>query len=188
MPALLKEITNTDKEVKVIAKDSIVELVIGKRNIQQMNTITMKSLISILHPATDRDLSGTMVTVTASNDFGPSLPLISQLVKVSPDSPIAHVVRQGDKKVTGTIELLDYEESSETSGKLPKRFKNAAPEVAKTQTRVFAQIDKKTYEGTIDNEGNFVIEIPEQKEGTTIRLWGTNKAGRGPLVRIVVEK
>lgn len=190
MPALLKEITNTDKEVKVIAaKDSIVELVIGKKKYTTDEYYYDEESDQYIYTlATDRDLSGTMVTVTASNDFGPSLPLISQLVKVSPDSPIAHVVRQGDKKVTGTIELLDYEESSETSGKLPKRFKNAAPEVAKTQTRVFAQIDKKTYEGTIDNEGNFVIEIPEQKEGTTIRLWGTNKAGRGPLVRIVVEK
>ena len=66
-----------------------------------MNTITMKSLISIFTPSNRWDLSGTMVTVTASNDFGPSLPLISQLVKVSPDSPIAHVVRQGDKKLQG---------------------------------------------------------------------------------------
>ncbi|HKL98681.1 MAG TPA: hypothetical protein VJZ06_02080, partial [Mobilitalea sp.] len=49
-----------------------------------------------------------------------------------------------------------------------------------------ASIDKKTYEGTIDDEGNFTIKIPAKNAGTAIKLWGTNKAGRGPLIKVVV--
>ena len=70
MPALLKEI-NTDKEVKVIAaKDSIVELVIGKKKYTTDEYYYDEESDQYIYTlATDRDLSGTMVTVTASNDF-----------------------------------------------------------------------------------------------------------------------
>lgn len=194
MPTLLNEITNTDKEVKVVAiKDCEIELIIGKKkyttNEYYYDEISDQYIYTLV---TDRDLSGTVVEVFASNESGTSDPLISQLVKASPDSPTTNPVLAGDKTITGTIELIDYvvpqEEGAETEVKLPKEFKNAPSEVAKTQTRVYAQIGNKTQKGSIDNEGNFTIEIPAQMEGTSIKLWGTNKAGRGPLVKIVVGK
>jgi 2',3'-cyclic-nucleotide 2'-phosphodiesterase/3'-nucleotidase len=73
-----------------------------------------------------------------------------------------------------------------TAASTPETIKSIPEKVAATQTQVFAQIGKKTYEGTIDNKGNFTITIPKQKAGTAIKLWGTNKAGRGPLVTIKV--
>ncbi|NLO09970.1 MAG: hypothetical protein GX129_08925 [Clostridiales bacterium] len=194
MPMLLNEISNTDKVVKVISiKDCEIALTIGKKLYTTREYVYDEANDQYIYTlATDRDLSGTRVTVTASNDSGTSDALVTQLVKASPDSPTVNTVYEGDKTIKGTIELLDYviaqEEGTETEVKLPKEFKNAASEVAKTQTRVYAQIGTKTYKGTIDNKGNFTIDIPEQAEGTPIRLWGTNKAGRGPLVKIVVIK
>lgn len=191
-PVLLNEITNTDKEVKVIAtKDCEITLTIGKKTYTtDKYQYDEKADQYIYTFATDRDLSGTSVTVTATNESGTSDPLVSKIVKVSPDAPKVNPIAAGDKVITGTIELLDYVASQEEDSdiKLPKEFENAPANVAKTQTRVYAQIGNKTYKGTIDNDGGFAIEIPEQKEGTTIRLWGTNKAGRGPLIRVKVTK
>jgi len=190
-PALLNEIANTDKEVKVIAaKDCTVTLTIGKKTYNtdkyQYDEASGNYIYTL---EIDRDLSGTAVTVTASNEAGTSDPLKSAVVKAAPDAPAVDPIRKGDNKITGTIELLDYVSSSgESSEDIPKEFKDAALNVAKTQTRVYAQIGDKTYKGTMDNDGKFVIEIPAQKEGTAIKLWGTNKAGRGPLVKVKVSK
>ena len=60
--------------------------------------------------------------------------------------------------------------------------------VVQTQTRIFAQIGKKIYEGKINNNGEFKIKIPKQKAGTKIYVWGSNKSGRGPLEKVTVEK
>lgn len=198
MPELLKEVTNTDKEVKVIAiKDSEVTLIIGKKTYKtsdyEYDEITGEYLYTF---ATDRELSGTSVTVIASNDSGKSDPLVSQIIKVSPDSPKVDTIYKDDQVITGSIELLDYipflEENSDSDekeeAKLPKEFKKAAVEVAKTQTKVYAQIGDKKYKATIDNNGEFTIEIPAQLEGTAVKLWGTNKAGRGPLIKVLVTK
>jgi 2',3'-cyclic-nucleotide 2'-phosphodiesterase/3'-nucleotidase len=193
-PSLLNQITNTDKVVKVVAaKDCKITLTIGKKTYTTKKYQYDKATDQYIYTLkTDRDLSGTKVTVTASNESGTSDPLVSKLVKVAPDSPKVNPILAGDKVITGTIELLDYvdpqKDNSKKEEKLPKEFKNAPSKVAKTQTRVYAQIGKKTYEGTIDNKGKFVIEIPKQKKGTAIKIWGTNKAGRGPLVKVLVTK
>ena len=194
MPELLNEITNTDKVAKVVAiKDSEITLTIGKKTYitdsYEYDEVTGNYIYTL---AIDRDLSGTSVTITASNESGTSDPLVTKLVKVSPDAPSVNKVNEGDKVITGSIELLDFliaqEDGAETEEKLPKEFKDAPAEVAKTQTRVYAQIGSKKYKGTIDNNGKFSIDIPKQKAGITIKLWGTNKAGRGPLVKIQVTQ
>ncbi|NLJ95818.1 MAG: hypothetical protein GX321_01580 [Clostridiales bacterium] len=196
MPMLLNEITNTDKEVKVLAiKDCEVTLIIGKKTYKTTEFEYDETIGAYVYTfATDRDQSGTSVTVLASNDSGTSDPYVSQLIKVSPDSPKVNPIYEKDEVITGTIELLDYNppleerDEEEEEVKTPKEFKNAPSKVAKTQTRVYAQIGSKKYKGTIDNKGKFTIEIPAQQEGTAIKLWGTNKAGRGPLIKVIVNK
>ncbi len=282
MPVLLRDVTNTDKQVQVAAdKDCEVILTIGSKTystkVYQKDEGKNRYVYTF---EIDRDVSGTEVTVKATNEAGTSEILTSSIIKVAPDAPVVNAVKAGDKKITGTIELLDYtapeavapvthtptgEETapsvtpaptgeeiapsvtpaptedetdsevsaeepkkgttvesiqpkagkepeeqqkeadtpSDTSAKegtsvessqsktdtsLPETLRNAPKKVATTQTRIFAQIGKKTYEGTIDNDGNFVIKIPKQKAGTAIKLWETNKAGRGPLVKVVVVK
>ena len=89
--------------------------------------------------ATDRDVSGTVVKVTASNQVGTSDPLITELVKVSPDPPKVNKVYEGDTIITGSIELLDYvipqEEGNEITEEVPKEFEDAVSEVAERRPR-----------------------------------------------------
>jgi 2',3'-cyclic-nucleotide 2'-phosphodiesterase/3'-nucleotidase len=192
-PNLLKDITNTDKTVYVVAsKDVEITLLVGNKryttNEYYFDQTTNQYIYSL---KTDRDLSGTTVVVTASNESGTSDPLVTMLVKASPDSPMVNQVYEGDEVITGSIELLDYidpeTDADEISSEVAKEFKNAAAEVARTQTKVYAQIGSKKYKATIDNNGDFTINIPKQEEGTPIKLWGVNKAGRGPLVKIIVK-
>ncbi len=232
MPMLLKDITNTDKLVQVVAdKDCEIILTIGSKSYTTKKYTEDKANNRYVYSLdTDRDKSGTPVTVTAANSAGTSEKLISAIIKTAPDSPVVKPVKAGDAEIRGTIELLDYIAPAVTpdaEGKenipagtdvpketdppgtgttvnaqtgektanpqvieeaIPETLKNAPKKVATTQTRVFAQIGNKTYEGTIDKDGNFTIKVPKQKAGTAIKLWGTNKAGRGPLVKVVVAK
>lgn len=194
MPTLLNDISNTDKIAKVVAlKDCEVLLTIGNKKYIATEYYFDEELGQYIYRIpTDRDLSGSVVIVTASNASGTSDPYTSQIVKASPDAPKVNSIYTDTKVIKGSIELLDYipaiVEGSETEEKTPKEFKNAPSNVAMTQTRVYAQIGKKAYKGTIDNNGDFTINIPQQTEGTAIKLWGTNKAGRGPLIKVVVTK
>lgn len=194
IPVLVQEITNTDKKVQIRAKkDSEVTLTIGSKTYtSKVYKEDSKTGDGIYTFEIDREVSGTQVIVKASNESGVSDVLTSQIIKVAPDQPTVKQVKAGSKTIKGTIELLDYQapgqEGTETKEEIPKEFKDAAPKVAKTQTRVFAQIGSKTYEGTIDDKGNFTIKIPAQKAGTQISVWGTNKAGRGPLIKVAVVK
>lgn len=197
MPVLVKEITNADKKVQIRAKkDSEVSLTIGsKQYTSKVYKADKETGDGIYTFEIDREVSGTTVTVKVSNVTGVSDILTSQVMKVAPDQPKVKQIKAGSKTIKGTIELLDYKEpvpegaEAETKEEvIPEQFKKASPKVAKTQTRVFAQIGNKTYEGTIDDKGAFSIKIPAQKEGTKISVWGTNKAGRGPLIKVAVVK
>lgn len=193
-PSLLNEIANTDKVAKVIAeKACTITLTIGDKVYTATEYQYDETLKKYIYTLTiDREVSETEVSVTASNAAGTSDPYTSKIIKTAPDAPNVNPIVAGDTKITGTIELIDYatpeQEDVETEETIPQEFKNAPGNVAKTQTTVYAQIGDKTYKGTIDNDGNFTIEIPKQKEGTTIKVWGTNKAGRGPLVSVKVTK
>ena len=63
--------------------------------------------------------------------------MITQLVKVSPDPPTVNTVYEGDKIISGSIELLGDD--------------------ADTQTKVYAQIGSKTYKGTVEGNGDFPL-------------------------------
>lgn len=194
MPSLVKEVTNTDKLVEVIAdQDCEVTLKIGKKTYTskdyQYDEMNNRYIYAI---TIDRELSGASLTLKATNVSGTSDVFTSSIGKVAPESPVVNTVKAGAKKITGKVELLDYVTPTDdlaTEGnevKVPEVFKGAPAKVAQTQTRIYAQIGKKTYEGKIDKKGNFVIVTPELKAGSTVKIWGTNKAGRGPLTAIKV--
>ena len=165
-PILVKEVTNTDKQVLVIAnKDCEITLKIGKKTyVTSEYTYEEENDRYIYTLEIDREISGTEMNITATNVTGTSDPLTANFVKAAPDQPQVNTIAAGAKKITGKVELLDNE------------------------TKIFAQIGKKTYEGTMNKKGNFEIEIPKAKAGDKIKVWGTNKAGRGPLIQVVVEK
>lgn len=164
-PTLVKEISNTDKKVQVIAgQDLVINLRIGAKTYETAKYMYDEVNDQYIYTfATDRDVSGTEVVVTATNAGGTSDPYTSKLVKAAPDQPKVNKIVAGDKTISGTVDVLD------------------------DKTTVVAQIGKKTYKGSVDKKGKFAIEIPKQKKGTDIKIWGTNKAGRGPLIKVTVE-
>lgn len=194
-PSLVKNINNSDKTVQVIAKkNSEVKLTIGSKSYTSKEYEFDEETGNYIYTVTiDRNVSKTAVTIIATNESGSSDPFTTTIKKAAPDQPKVNTVKAGSKKITGKIELINYispEQSASTTEEteeIPKIFKNAPSKVAKTQTRVFAQIGKKVYEGTIDNKGNFTITIPKLSTGTKIYVWGYNKAGRGPLIKVLAQ-
>jgi 2',3'-cyclic-nucleotide 2'-phosphodiesterase / 3'-nucleotidase / 5'-nucleotidase len=197
MPILVKEISNTDKTAQIIAKKgSEVVLTIGtKEYTADVSEYDAENNRYIYTFQIDRSPSGTMIKAIARNMVGTSDTLTTAVTKAAPDQPKVDEVKSGATKITGKIELLDYtapvenkaEEKANKEEEIPERFKDAPEKVAKTQTRIYAQIGKKYYEGSITNSGKFTIKIPKQKSGTEIILFGMNKAGRGPLVKVKVK-
>lgn len=166
MPTLVKEVTNSDKQVQVIAnKECEILLTIGKKSYTTTEYVYDEENKRYIYTLDiDRDVSGTELRVTATNVTGTSDALTSQIVKAAPDQPKVNKIVAGDKKITGKIEVLD------------------------NKTKVYAQIGSKKYEGKVDKKGNFEIEIPKAKANDKIKVWGTNKAGRGPLIAVTVKK
>ncbi len=201
MPTLVKEITNTDKKVQFVAKKgSEIILTIGETEYRattpEYDDVNNRYLYTI---EIDRIASGTVVKAIATNAAGTSETMTSVVVKTAPDQPKVNDVKAGATKITGKVELLDYvvptkTETADSSNtgvekeeEIPERFKDAPEKVAKTQTRIYAQIGKKYYEGEITNTGKFTIKIPAQKAGTEIILFAMNKAGKGPQIKVSVK-
>jgi 2',3'-cyclic-nucleotide 2'-phosphodiesterase/3'-nucleotidase len=170
MPELTKEISNSDKLVQIIAeKDCVVNLTIGTKTYVSSKYVYEEASGKYIYSfETDRAISGTVIKVTATNAAGTSEELISSIIKTAPDQPQVNEVKAGEKVITGKVELLG--------------------DIENTQTRIFAKIGKKTYEGVVDHQGNYSIKIPSQVGGSVIKVWGTNKAGRGPLISVIVTK
>lgn len=164
-PMLVKEISNTDKKVQVIAgQDLLINLRIGTKTYETSEYVYDEANEQYIYTfATDRDVSGTEVVVTATNAGGTSVPYTSKIVKTAPDQPKVNKIVAGSKTISGTVDVLD------------------------DKTTIVAQIGTKTYKGSVDKKGKFTIEIPKQKKGTHIKIWGSNKAGRGPLIKVTVE-
>lgn len=166
VPALLKEVTNADKKVQVIAnKECEVKLTIGKKSYTTTEYVYDEANKRYIYTLEiDRAVSDTKLTVTASNATGTSEAFTSKIVKAAPDQPKVNAIKAGAKKITGKVEVLDK------------------------KTKVYAQIGKETYEGKVDKKGDFEIDIPKANAGDKIKVWGNNKAGRGPLITVTVKK
>ena len=195
IPVLLKEVTNSDSQIKVAAdKGCEIILNLGSETYtatQYQYDETNKQYIYTIE--INRVVSGVKGKLVSKNELGESDILKTKVVKAAPDSPIVNTVKAGEKKITGTIELFDYiaegtgENTEDAGDKIADRFLDASEKVAQTQTRVIAQIGIKLYEGTISDDGKFTIKVPAQEKGTKIQVWGVNKGGKGPLSEITVE-
>ncbi len=192
-PVLVKEITNSDQKVQLAAKkDSEIELTVGsavyKTKTYEYDEVNNRYLYTF---TIERAASGTEVKATASNAMGTSKAVVSKVKKAAPDQPTVKEIKKGDTLITGKVQLLDYtvpeDEAASNEETAADIFKDAPEKVAKTQTRVFAQIGNKFYEGKINDKGEYSIEIPAQKAKTEIGIWAMNKAGRGPQVKVKVK-
>ncbi len=192
-PVFVKRITNTDKQLQVASKkDCNIVVKIGSKTYASKQYKQDKENNQFIYTVNiNRTISDSEVKITSTNQAGTSDELVLYVVKVAPDQPIVDAVKVGDTTITGKVELYEYIPEEGTAEKkvdkaTAKRFKNAPKKVAKTQTRIFAQIGSKVYEGSIDNKGEFKIEISAPEKGTDIFIWGSNKAGRGPLIKVTV--
>lgn len=187
-PVFVKRVTNTDKQLQVASKkDCEITVKIGSKSYSSKKNEYDKEKDQYIYTVDiNRSVSDSEVKITSTNQAGTSEELVIYVVKVAPDQPEVAAVKAGDTVISGKVELYDYTPEKGTEKKTPKQFKNAPTKVAKTQTRVFAQIGDQVYEGSITNTGKFKIEIPAQQTGTEIRVWGSNKGGRGPLVKVSV--
>lgn len=190
-PVLIKKITNTDKQVQVASKkDCNIEVKIGAKTYSSTEYVYDKEKDRYVYTVNiNRSVSASEVKITSTNLAGTSKELVSYIEKVAPDQPKVASIKAGDTVITGKVELYDYTpEGGNKKTATPKIFKNAPKKVAQTQTRIFAQIGSKEYEGSINDKGEFSIEIPAQKAGTVVSVWGTNKAGRGPMTKVTVAE
>ncbi len=192
-PVFIRRITNTDKQILVASKKdcNIVVKIGSKTYSSKQYEYDKKKDIYIYTVNINRTASDSEVKITSANQAGTSEELVLYVVKVAPDQPTVDAVKAGSTMITGKVELTDYTpEEGATEKKADKEtlkhFKNAPQKVAKTQTRIFAQIGDQIYEGSINNKGEYKMEIPALVVGTDIFIWGSNKAGRGPQIKVTV--
>ena len=165
-PYIVTEITNNTKIVYVVTdKKSEVTVQIGAKKYITSKYAYDKELGAYVYALdTVRTNSGTQVKIYAANSIGKSPVFKSKIIKVAPDSPKVVEIFMDSTKIKGTID------------------------VEQTNTKVYAKIGKKTYEGVINKDGNYTIKISKQKIGTIIYVWGSSNGDRGPLSIIKVQK
>lgn len=170
-PILVEDINNSKKEVYVIADEaSLVTVEIGKKSYKSSDYVYNKELDAYVYTVNiGRANSGTKVTIYASNSAGKSEVLESKVIKLAPDAPDVSEINTSTTIIKGSIELL--------SDKVE-------------DTKVYAKIGSKTYEGNVESDGTFEIKIKKQKANVNITIWGSHKEDRGPLtsVKVVKEK
>lgn len=175
-----EEIRNTTTTVKVHSEEKCtVTVQVGSTKYTSSkaayNSEEDMYLYEIEIPKTN---GGTKVKIYAKNSAGTSKALTETIVQSAPNTPSTTTVKEGDKKITGTVSLILPEEDSDTE-----------PTVNNTGTKVYAKIGGKTYEGKIKKDGSFTIQIPEQKKGAVITIWASNdRGGNGPKKVIKVAK
>ena len=168
-PYVLEPINNSQKVVYVVTdEDCEVTVKIGKTAYTSKKYEYNEELNSYVYEVeVGRSNSSTITKVYAKNSAGFSTVLKGEVVKLAPDSPTMNKVTDTDKEITGIIDLLGDKGEN---------------------TKVYAKVGTKTYAGTIDDKGNFTINIKKQKVSTKIYVWGEHDGNRGPLTQIVVVK
>lgn len=170
-PILVENINNSKKEVYVISDEaSLVTIEIGKKSYKSTDYTYNQELDAYVYTVIiGRANSGTDVSIYTSNSAGKSEVLETKVEKLAPDAPEVSEINTSTTLIKGSIELLS--------------------EMVE-DTKVYAKIGSKTYEGKVESDGTFEIKIKKQKEKVSITVWGTHKENRGPLttVKVVKEK
>jgi hypothetical protein len=172
-PELSKSrITNASKVLDIITdKDSTVTVKVGDKKYTTSKYYYDSTLDAYVYSVTITKVnSGTDIKIYASNKAGTSSVYQTSVVKTAPNTPKVNPVIEGDKDITGTVDIVPITDSDEEQ-----------------VTKVYAQIGKKIYVGKVGKTGKIKINIPAQKKGTKIYIWGENNSGRGPTKVITVK-
>jgi 2',3'-cyclic-nucleotide 2'-phosphodiesterase/3'-nucleotidase len=120
--------------------------------------------------------SGKKLSVYAKNSAGKSPVAETTIVEKAPNKPQVDTVTTTTTKITGSVHLI-----------LPLGTEDEEATVKNTGTKVYAKIGSKTYTAKVTDDGEFTIEIPKQKKGTKITVWGVNENGTGPKKSVTVK-
>lgn len=160
----------------------------------------------------DKTNSDTPVKIYATNSAGESPESRTTVLEWAPNAPIVSEVNDKSTYVKGMMNLVDIEsvlesrtEVLESEGDETDTDTEAGitedsqaadsfveeeleQEVDTTHT-VVVKVGGKTYEGTVKKDGSFKVKIPKQKVNKTIKVYGENYFGNGPVTTVkVVEK
>ena len=165
-PILEDEITNGTKMVIVYTDvEAAVVATIGSKKYECTeyfyNDLEQMYQFNLKIPQT---ASGKTVKIYAYNAAGKSKTLSIKVQKLVPDEPTVNQIDTATKTIKGKTELA-------------------------SDTKIFAKIGSKVYNGKVKSNGSFTINIPKQMKNTKITIWAANKAGKGLTVSSkVVEK
>ncbi|WP_098932421.1 Ig-like domain-containing protein [Bacillus sp. AFS031507] len=95
--------------------------------------------------------SGTVLSVTATDAGGTSLPKTLQVTRIAPNIPVVNAVNNKSAWVTGKTEKYAI---------------------------MTVQIGSKYYNGKADSVGNFKVSIPIQNSGTSLKITAKDAAGK----------
>ncbi|WP_029503271.1 Ig-like domain-containing protein [Lachnoclostridium phytofermentans] len=176
VPKLITKLTNTNKTMKVVTnQDCMLYALVGNTLYESKQGKYSEKQKGYVHSfSIDKVDSGTIVTFNAMNLTTMSDPLVVTVEKYAPDMPKVKNLSSGMEIIEGKVDIF-----------LLDSVENVT--VKNSKTKVFAKINNVNYQGTISEDGTFSIKVPKLVAGETVKVYGYNKNGYGPIQTIIVQ-
>lgn len=176
VPKLISRLTNTNKTIRVVTnQDCMLYALVGNTLYESKQGKYSESQKGYVHSfAIDKVNSGTVVTFNAINLTTMSDPLVVTVEKYAPDIPKVSSLTSGMEVIKGKIDVFMLDSAENVT-------------VKNSKTRVFAKINDVIYQGVITKDGTFTIKIPKLSVGDTVKIYGYNMNGYGPIETVVIR-
>lgn len=175
----MQTVSNYSTKVKVFSEEKCksATITVGKTKY----TITKKTYVASkkmyrYQRKIERTNSGVKVNAYLTNVKGNSPVLKTNKTEVVPDTPKVNKMKAGQKKITGHVDVVGDGTPEEGAT------------VENTKTKVFAVINGKKYNASIDFEGNYTIKLKNKLiSGTKVIMKARNKKGMGIKKKYVIK-
>ncbi|WP_312372067.1 Ig-like domain-containing protein [Lachnoclostridium sp.] len=175
VPKLISKLTNTNKTIQVVTnQDCTLNVLVGNTLYESKKGKYSEKQKGYVHKiSVDKVNSGTVVSMNAINLTTVSDPLVVKVEKYAPDIPSVKSLSSGNEMINGKIEVFSQETIENVT-------------VKNTKTKVFAKVNNVNYQGIISEDGSFSIKVPKLVSGDTVKIYGYNKNGYGPIQTVVI--
>jgi 2',3'-cyclic-nucleotide 2'-phosphodiesterase/3'-nucleotidase len=175
VPKLISKLTNTNKTMQVVTnQDCTLNVLVGNTlYVSKKGKYSEKQKGYVHNVSIEKVNSGTVVTLNAMNETTMSDPLVVKVERYAPNIPSVKSLSSGTESINGKIEIFTLESIEDVT-------------VKNTGTKVFAKVNNVIYQGVISENGSFSIKVPKLKSGDTVKLYGYNKNGYGPIQTVVI--
>lgn len=175
VPKLISKLTNTNKTIQVVTnQDCTLNVLVGNTlYVSKKGKYSEKQKGYVHNVSIEKVNSGTVVTLNAFNDTTMSDPLVVKVEKYAPDIPSVKTLSSGTESINGKIEVFSLESIEKVT-------------VKNTSTKVYAKVNNVNYQGIISEDGSFTIKVPKLVSGDTVKIYGYNKNGYGPIQTVVI--